>query len=761
MLVVHSLTAYAQNVAGLWLGITYPSNPKQQPFNYTMTLTQTGNTLGGTAQTANPDIPFGGLAYLSGQVTGTSVTFSEADQTGSSTVKDICFWKGKLTYNPTDESLTGTYENITNSTTCTKSEGGTVELYRIVLKSGSRFCKGSPMPLLVTGKNIRWYASEAKTNLLATGNTFSPQLNKTTTFYITQTLYANESPAVPITVDVVEPTFTASVTKAECGQKNGRIAVSTTNPAGWQYSLNGGAYQTAPTFTNLGSGTYTVSVKDDIGCQTEQSVTLAATAAPTIDAVQTVPPRCGLTTGEVSLTASGGTGALSYSIDSVTYRSQPLFQNLAGGNYTVRVRDASGCEATRPVSLPTSFSVGITTITSTSAGCGQPGSLTLATTGGSGAIEHSIDGRTFQPGTIVSGLRGGNYTVQIRDGAGCTASKSASVAGNSGPVIDSLLATVPKCLTANGALTVLASGGTGTLVYSIDESAYQANPQFGNLSGGTYLLRVRDATGCQANKQGTLAPSVPFLIVSVNVKPTTCGLANGQASMLVTGGDGPIRFSTDGRRAQASSRFDSLQAGTYRLFAQDSAGCTAGQSVTVAASTLPTITDVATTPEACGQKNATITIATAGRASQYTFAINGGPYQSDSTFTGLNGGAYTVAIRDVHDCISTQLISLAVDCADAVHLPSAFSPNADNRNDVLASFFSFPSLDVIRFVVYDRWGGVLYSRTNFALTNGAPIWDGQLGDGGKAPAGIYPYRLDCRFPDGSRSTYQKVVTVVK
>jgi hypothetical protein len=755
-----SATGFAQDVSGLWLGVTYPSDPSQQLFNYTMTLTQTGGTLGGTAQTANPNVPFGGLASVSGQVTGTSVIFSEADQTGSTAVKDICFWKGKLTYNPVDESLRGTYENITN-TTCTESEGGTVELYRIVLKSGSKFCKGSPINLRVTGQNIRWYTSAAKTNLLETGNTFSPRLSQTTTFYITQTLYTRESPPIPITIDIVEPVFTPTVTNAECGQKNGRITLTTPNPAGWQYSLNGSSYQSAPTFSNLGPGSYTVSVTDGAGCHADQSVTLTSTATPTIDSLTILPPRCGQATGQVTLTASGGTGALTYSLDGITYQSQPVFKELGSGSYTIRVRDTKGCEATRAATLPASVPVLIRSVYTTSARCNQPGSLSLTTTGGIAPLELSVDGKTFVPSTAPMSLRGGSYTILVRDGAGCTASQAINISGNSGPLIDSLLITAPKCLTANGVLTVLASGGQGALAYSLDESAYQANPQFGNLSGGRYTIRVRDATGCQVSKIGSLPLSNPLLIVGIAVKATTCGLANGQASLTVKGGDGPIRFSTDGRRAQAGSRFDSLQAGTYRLFAQDSSGCTAGQSVTVAASSLPTLAQVATTPEACGLKNATLTAFTGQRASKYLFSIDGTSFQPDSTFGGLSGGQYTLSVRDTNSCIITRTVSLSADCANIVHLPAAFSPNADNLNDALAPFFSFPSLDVVRFVVYDRWGGVLYSRTNFTLANGEPIWSGLLSTGEQAPAGSYAYRLDCRFPDGSQSTYRQSVAVLK
>lgn len=756
-----SFGGFAQNVAGFWLGVTYPTDPDQAVFNYTMTLTQAGINLGGTAQTANPNVPFGGTAYLSGRVAGTAVTFSEADQTGSTTVKDVCFWRGKLTYNPVDESLIGTYESIVNGTTCTDASGGRVELYRIVLKSGTRFCRSKPTDLFVTGKNIRWYSSAAKTNLLAQGNSYSPKLTQTTTFYITQTLYKNESPTVPITIEVIDPTFTATATNADCGQTNGTIAVSAPGAVNWQYKLNGGAFQAQPAFANLGPGTYTVAVKDQSGCETERVVNLTANAAPIVGDTKTVSPRCGQATGEIALAATGGTGALRYSLDGTTFQSQPLFQNLPGGNYTARVRDAKGCEVTKAVSLPVSFSIGIASVVATPATCGKTdGSLVVTAAGGNGAVEYSTDGRVYQAGNTFSKLKGGQYSVQIRDGAGCTATQPTSIAGNS-PVIDTLIATPPRCGTANGELSVRATGGDGPLAYSIDGLVYQPESRFTNLPGGNYTAWVRDGGSCEVSKTVRLPASNPLLIIRADTVPTTCGLPNGRASITVAGGVGPIRFSTDGRRAQTSSTFDSLRAGTYTLFAQDSTGCTAGRSVTIAPSTMPTITNVTVTREACGQQNATITVATAEPDSQYTFSINEQSFQSGKVFSGLSAGTFTVSVRDKDACLSTRPVILTSDCSNAIHLPMAFSPNADNLNDALASYFSFPSLDVARFVVYDRWGSVVYSRTDFTLTTGEPLWNGQRADGSAAPPGIYPYALNCRFPDGTQMTYRQSVALVK
>ena len=490
-------------------------------------------------------------------------------------------------------------------------------------------------------------------------------------------------------------------------------------------------------------------------------VALTANAAPILGDLKTTSPRCGQSTGEIAIAATGGTGALRYSLDGTAFQNQPLFQNMPGGNYTVRVRDAKGCEASKAVSLPVSFSVGIASVVATPATCGKTnGSLIVMTSGGNGAVEYSADGRVYQLSSTFPNLKGGQYRVQIRDGAGCTATQSASVAGNS-PVIDTLIATPPRCGTANGELSVRTTGGDGPLAYSIDGLVYQPESRFTNLPGGSYTAWVRDVGGCEVSKTVRLPASNPLLIVRADTVPTTCGLANGRASITVSGGVGPIRFSTDGRRAQVSSTFDSLRAGTYTLFAQDSTGCTAGRLVTIAPSMMPAIADVTIMPEACGQRNASISVVTAQPDSQYTFSINEQSFQSGNVFSGLSAGTFTVSVRNKDACVTTRPVILTTDCASAIHLPMAFSPNADNLNDAFASYFSFPSLAVARFVVFDRWGSVVYSRTDFTLTNGEPLWNGQGEDGNTAPAGIYPYALNCRFPDGTQMTYRQSIALVK
>lgn len=85
-----------------------------------------------------------------------------------------------------------------------------------------------------------------------------------------------------------------------------------------------------------------------------------------------------------------------------------------------------------------------------------------------------------------------------------------------------------------------------------------------------------------------------------------------------------------------------------------------------------------------------------------------------------------------------------VDCSDSckVWVPNAFTPNSDDRNDAWTWYGECVPED-FTMLIYDRWGGLVYSTTD-----PADGWDGSAG-GRPAPDGVYAYRM------GYRLTYQK------
>lgn len=105
----------------------------------------------------------------------------------------------------------------------------------------------------------------------------------------------------------------------------------------------------APTIENVASGFYTVSIVDFNGCSVEKSITLTPPAALEITESITIPLCYDACTGEISLSATGGTAPYSYSWDNG--QSTALVQNLCPGIYEVTLTDAKSC------SITTSFEI--------------------------------------------------------------------------------------------------------------------------------------------------------------------------------------------------------------------------------------------------------------------------------------------------------------------------------------------------------------------------------------------------------------------
>ncbi len=649
-------TASGQNYAGYWLGVTYPSDPNNAIFNYFGNFTQSGATIGGTAQTANPKVAFGGLAYVKGSVTATTVKFKESDSKGTLDTPLTCYWSLDLKYDPVEESLKGTYSNIQNPPYCDEPGGGKVELYRIVLKSGNKYCKGQAVNLTVTGKNIRWYDSANKGRMVAQGNNFSPKISQTTTFYITQTLYNTESPAIPIKVEIVDVAIVdAKATPPGCGKTNGTIAIAASGSTGLQYSIDGGTtFQNSPQFSGLAVNTYKVKVKDDAGCAAEREVELKAATAPTISDIKAENPTCGQTNGQLTVAATGS-GALQYSIDGTNYQASNVFGKLSGGGFTVSVKDDNNCAATKKASLTQPNASKIATATSTPTTCGEEDGGITVTTAATNA-QYSIDGSKFQPGADFRNLPAGNYTVTMKDAAGCTDTKAVTVAASIALKITNVEAKPASCGQKDGSFAVTASGGTG-FQYSADGgTTFQASPQFAGLADNTYKMQVKNAAGCITEREVELKGPAAPTITDVKTQNPTCGEINGQLTVAATG-TGTLQYSIDGTNYQASNVFGKLNGGDITVSIKDDKGCVANKKASLAKSSAVKITAAQATPTTCGEANGGIAMTTVALDVQYS--ADGTNFQPSATFKNMKAGTYAVIMRDAFGCTDTRTVTVA------------------------------------------------------------------------------------------------------
>ena len=204
------------------------------------------------------------------------------------------------------------------------------------------------------------------------------------------------------------------------GGSDGSATVTATGGLGQLTYLWAPPAQSAFTATGLSSGTYSVTVKDSIGCTSKDTVTLHDPPPIVGGVVSSVNVTCyGGNDGSATASANGGTGTIGYVWSTIPLQAGPIASDLAAGTYTVTMTDANACSITDTVTIqqPPPMNLPCTT---TKCGCGvQDGTATVTPSGGSSPYTYLWLTAPVQTTSTASGLGLGSYSVIITDAKGC------------------------------------------------------------------------------------------------------------------------------------------------------------------------------------------------------------------------------------------------------------------------------------------------------------------------------------------------------
>ncbi len=441
------------------------------------------------------------------------------------------------------------------------------------------------------------------------------------------------------------------------GGTTGSASVAVTGGAGsytYAWSPSGG---TADTATGLTAGTYTVTITDGNLCQITQSFTITEPNAFTATIAPTNVSCNGGTNGSATVTATGGTGAYTYSW-SPTGGTAATASGLTAGTYTVTVTDANSCTTTESVTITQPSPLVASNGGQTDVTCNglNNGSATVTATGGSGSYTYSWSPSGGTAAT-ATGLSPGTYTVTVTDGNSCTETQSFIIVEPNVLTASAAGQTDVSCNGGTtGSTTVIAAGGSGTYTYSWAPSGGTADTATG-LAAGTYTVTVTDTNNCTATQSFTITePNA----LTVTIAPTNVSCnsgTNGSATATVTGGTGLYTYSwapTGGNAATASG----LAAGTYTVTVTDANNCTTTQSVTITEPAALVASVGSQTDVTCnGLNNGSATVNVTGGTGTYTYSWSptGG---TAATATGLSPGTYTVTVTDGNSCTTTQSFTI-------------------------------------------------------------------------------------------------------
>jgi len=215
------------------------------------------------------------------------------------------------------------------------------------------------------------------------------------------------------------------------GLTDGTVTITASGGAGnLQYSIDGGItyIDNEGNFTGQSAGDYDVMVKDANDCEKAGStITIIEPDQITIDLEESTDIICyGDADGTITITASGGTGVLTYTLNpgAIQTNSTGAFTGLSSGTFTVDVDDANGCGPVTSGSIvvvePDSLYIDSISVTNTFTGQ-SIGEIKVYALGGTGSLEFSIDnGDTYQSDSTFTGLSAGIYVIVVKDANGCT-----------------------------------------------------------------------------------------------------------------------------------------------------------------------------------------------------------------------------------------------------------------------------------------------------------------------------------------------------
>ena len=449
-----------------------------------------------------------------------------------------------------------------------------------------------------------------------------------------------------------------SLTDISCnGAANGMVTVAAVEGSGlapYEYSLDGGTYQSSGSFVNIGPGPHIVTIRDahsctfDVGFNITQPVILVAS-------VNKSDVSCfGGSDGSVSVAGSGGTAPYEYSLNGGPFRTSGSFPGLPAGSYTVQVRDANLCTFVQKVMIMQPDAVSASAEVTIPVNC-HGGTATVAITGSGGTppLSYTFNGSVSTTG-VFPGISAGVYEWSVTDANGC------------GPFRGTLEVTEPPQLSGSASVTgaidchggtaivtLTGSGGTSPLTYTFNGISNDTGIFTGIPAGSGYSWSITDARGCDPIT-GTVDISEPEVInASVSItEPIIC--YGGTTTVIITGSGGtaPLTYTFNGI-SNRTGIFAGIPAGSdYHWSVTDTYLCTP------AAGTL----DITEPPEyraeitfitnvsVSGGNDGSVTVEASGGTAPYLFRLNSGSYQPSGSFSDLTAGSYSVTVRDAALC---------------------------------------------------------------------------------------------------------------
>jgi gliding motility-associated-like protein len=422
--------------------------------------------------------------------------------------------------------------------------------------------------------------------------------------------------------------------------------------------------QSGNVVAGLCAGTYVVEVTNGQGCISIATVEVVDPPAIQPNSSSTPASCFGACDGTATVGPTGGSGTYTY-LWSPGGQDTPQVTDLCAGVHDVTITDSEGCSVMASVLIlepdPLVLDVVVTPITCADA-C--DGSIVVSSSGGSGAYTYAWtpEPSNGQGSNVALDLCAGQWSVEVTDANGCTATHSEDLTAPDPIVVDlALVHNLCHGVCAGEAVATI-TGGSGTYTTQWTDAAGDVLGEdvlaVSGLCGGAHTITVTDASGCVVTVPFTIDQAVPIEASLLFTNETCHGPCDGTAAVAPTGGGGgfSIVWQPDpGGGQQGADQVSGLCAGDWAVVITDALGCDTTYTFTILPYE-PIVPNAVVSDAQCSAGcDGAVTLAPSGGSGTYDVSWSPEPPSGPGglTASGLCAGTITATITDGFGCDTT------------------------------------------------------------------------------------------------------------
>ena len=336
-----------------------------------------------------------------------------------------------------------------------------------------------------------------------------------------------------------------------------------------------------------------------------------------------------------------------------------------GGQYSVIITDKKGCHSASGTVIVTKGNPNVQITGKLEFCAGGSTLLKTSTQNAKAPISYK-----WQGGSNADSLRVGtvgNYTVEITDAQGCSATSSAvTVIQNPLPIANAGTGKSVTCAETYALTGVsTATGGAGSYRYAWSSSpavaiqgATTAQPTLGPfVENTTVTVHVTDAKGCVGTAQSTISYIPPDLNVTLTGVSEFCSGKSVPLKATIEKANLPIKqlvwYNGNQEVKRDLNEWTTNQKGYYTVFVEDSKGCRkTSNALTIAENPTPTVT-ITGSSFFCYSSNTTLSakVSSGTAPFKHQWQLNGMGTGTDSpTLATASEGSYKLLLTDAKGC---------------------------------------------------------------------------------------------------------------